>query len=218
MTAIKFCGFTREEDLRLAVRLGVEYLGLNFVAASPRRLGLDQARRLSDAARDEAIRLGLAPPKLVGVFAGESIGGSDAVAAACALDYLQIHDERGPELAAGLARPCLLAWRLRPGQEPPDLSRSPAWGHLLDAYDPARLGGSGRTCDWDLAARLSASLGGSVRLFLAGGLRPANVAEAIRRVRPFAVDVASGIERSPGHKDRDLMQAFVNEVRSVSDD
>ena len=84
-----------------------------------------------------------------------------------------------------------------------------AWGHLLDAFDAQRLGGTGRVCDWGLAAVMAQSC----RLFLAGGLRPDNVAEAIRAVAPFAVDVASGIEVDPGIKAPELMRAFIEEVR-----
>ncbi|MGQ9555358.1 MAG: phosphoribosylanthranilate isomerase [Anaerolineae bacterium] len=219
MTLIKFCGLTRSEDVRTAVQLGVNFLGLNFVLTSPRFVELSRATHLCQVAREEAVHRGIPVPKLVGVFAGEDAGTMTSMAARCGLDCVQVYGavstgscEWQSELDSGLGLAVIRAWQLRPGEPLPEIGGESVWAHLVDAFDPQRLGGSGQVCDWSVAAALARQC----RLFLAGGLRPENVAEAIRAVAPFAVDVASGIETRPGIKDVELMRRFVEEVRGSS--
>ena len=215
MTFIKFCGFTRAEDVRIAVQLGVDFLGFNFVPASPRFVAPSRAIDLCQVAREEAISAGMPMIRLVGVFTGEDAGTMMDIATACGLDYVQVHganlggwgQQGEPRLWPNI--PIIRAWRLRPGEPLPEVTGKSAWAHLADAFDPQKLGGTGQVCDWHLAAILARQC----RLFLAGGLRPENVAKAICAVAPFAVDVASGIEARPGVKDVELMKRFVEEVR-----
>lgn len=204
MTAVKFCGLTRPEDVRVAVRLGVEYLGLNFVPASPRYLPPERVAPLVEAAHREAARLGTAAPAFVGVCAPD---GPEVTLPAEVLDLVQWH---GPVDASPLDLPLIQALRLPPGTAAPDLPAGP-WAYLIDAYHRQLLGGTGRQADWTLAAGLAPRC----RLFLAGGLRPENVADAVAAVHPFAVDVAGGIEAAPGVKDHTLMRSFIETVRKA---
>jgi phosphoribosylanthranilate isomerase len=206
VTAVKFCGFTREEDVREAVRLGADYLGLNLVAVSPRRLTPAAAAQLAEAAHDEAVRGGFRHPLLVGVLTGSCTAAATA-ARACGLDAVQWHGIGEDWVLADVGLPLIAAVRPRPG-EPANLPDG-AWAYLVDAHDPVLLGGTGRLADWEAAAGLASRQ----RVFLAGGLSPDNVAAAVLKVQPFAVDVASGIEAAPGVKDHARMRAFIEQVR-----
>ena len=206
MTAVKFCGFTREEDVRVAVRLGADYLGFNLVPASPRYVPPSVARLLAGTARQEAARVGTGAPIAVGVLATPPAEALEQ-ARSCGLDAIQLHGLIGNEDLGAIGMPIIAAVRPRSGELP--VLANGAWAYLVDAHHNILLGGTGHLADWDAAGEL-ASRG---RVFLAGGLTPANVAEAVRRVRPFAVDVASGIESAPGAKDHARMSAFMEAVR-----
>ncbi|NPV08956.1 MAG: phosphoribosylanthranilate isomerase [Anaerolineae bacterium] len=215
MTRVKFCGFRREEDVRLAVRLGVDYLGLNFVPGTPRCISPARARGLVEAAHDEARRSGSPPVRLVGVFGPMDRKTVEGIVQQCGLDLVQMHLGRAFTNAPSMARlpvPAILALRCRPGEEPPGLEQvEGVYAHLLDGYHPTSLGGTGLRADWALASRLART----GRLILAGGLSAANVAQAIGEVHPYAVDVASGVEQAPGIKDEEQMALFVHAVRSA---
>ena len=205
MTAVKICGLTREEDAALAGELGATWVGFNFSAESPRRVGPETARRLASAAGDAALR--------VGVFVSEGPALiREAVDAAC-LDLVQIHRRLTPEDPGAYGVPVVAVAHMglsAPKPPPPDLlARCKAV--LFDARVPGRAGGSGKRFDWSLV--VGRDFGAPV--LLAGGLTPGNVAEAIRRVRPWGVDVASGVESSPGVKDPDRMRRFFEAVRSA---
>jgi len=208
VTAVKLCGLTREEDVRAAIGLGVDFLGFNFVPESPRCLTLERAMVLVGVAHAEAAERRLPLPRLVGVFAppGDAL---EETVRLCRLDYVQWH---GPlEALMSQSLPLIQALRPAPGEAPPETLPGRPWAYLLDAYHHRLLGGTGRRADWEVGAALARRC----RLFLAGGLDPANVGRAVLAVKPFAVDVASGIEVSPGIKDHQLMQAFVEEVRKA---
>jgi phosphoribosylanthranilate isomerase len=205
VTAVKICGLTREEDAALAGELGAAWVGFNFSAESPRRVGPETARRLASAAGDAALR--------VGVFVSEGPALiREAVDAAC-LDLVQIHRRLTPEDPGAYGVPVVAVAHMglsAPKPPPPELlARCKAV--LFDARVPGRSGGSGKRFDWSLVA--GRDFGAPV--ILAGGLTAGNVAEAIRRVRPWGVDVASGVESSPGVKDRDKMRRFFEAVRSA---
>jgi phosphoribosylanthranilate isomerase len=200
---VKICGVTRLEDALLAARLGADALGFNFWPGSRRFV-------TPAAAREIIVRL---PPFVtpVGVFVNQPEAELRAVAGETGIQVLQLHGDETPELCARLPLPVLKAI---PVDQLRSLSRLLSYdvlGFLLDT--PSRgHGGSGRPFDWSLAEGVSEV----APVVLAGGLTPENVAEAVRAVRPWAVDVASGVESSPGVKDADRMARFLEAAREVA--
>lgn len=204
-TRIKICGITRWEDAQLAVDLGAAALGFNFYSRSPRHL---------DPAAARAIILKL-PPLIVpvGIFANESDGDLVAgIARESRVTVLQMHGPQFPPRDAALAHfPWIRAVAVREGFRPETLRELGGDAFLLDAFDAELLGGTGKPFKWALADE--ANRFGTV--ILAGGLTPENVGQAIREVRPFAVDVASGVETSPGVKDEKKLRRFFAAVQEA---
>ena len=204
MTRIKCCGMTRVEDALLAARLGADAIGLVFTPRSPRRLGLQQAK---------LIRLAL-PPFIatVALFMDDDAALVHQVIDAVQPELLQFHGQESDAWCMQFGRRYLKAIAMGEGEAA--LSRLHDYPHatglLLDGHGLGEAGGSGRVFDW---SRMPAGL--AQPLILAGGLNPGNVADAIRIARPWAVDVASGIEASPGIKDAAKMAAFIAAVRQV---
>ncbi len=203
MTRVKICGVTREEDAALASELGASYVGLNFAAVSPRRVTLQAARRLSRAVARGVTR--------VGVFVSEPFGEIRRAVEEAGLDLVQVHRPLTREDLEALPCPVIaVAHVSRNGADPaPRELLARCRMLLLDTSGGERPGGTGKAFDWDLVAGRSWPL----PLILAGGLTPENVSEAIARVRPSAVDVASGVESSPGIKDEIRMRRFFEAVR-----
>lgn len=204
MTLVKICGITSVEDAVEAVRLGANMLGFVF-AESPRRVNISTAKSIE--------RIVGADVRTVGVFAEET----DEVLRAmdeCSLTYAQLHGGQSEEFACTIgAQRVIRAVRVRRAEDIAMLAEhTHAAFYLLDAYSEKRMGGTGEQFDWSLAAG-SSSLGRPV--ILAGGLNPGNVAEAIRTTAPFAVDVSSGVESSPGKKDINKMREFIDNVRKA---
>jgi phosphoribosylanthranilate isomerase len=204
VTEIKVCGLTRPEDVALACELGARYVGFNFAAVSPRRVERDAAGELARATTPGVER--------VGIFVGESPEDIRRAVDAARLDLIQIHRPLA-ETDLTLARP-VIAWLgvdlwAEIGGTPLELAAR-CRAILVDTAAPGgRGGGTGRAFDWSaLEGRTF-----PVPVWLAGGLRAENVAEAIRRVRPAAVDVSTGVESSPGIKDRSRMEAFFLAVK-----
>lgn len=202
LTRVKICGITRREDAQLAVELGATALGFNFYPPSPRCI---------DPAAARAITLKL--PLLitaVGIFANESDDEHVAhVARESRVSAVQLHGPKFPPLDGALANfTRIRAVAVREGFQPALLRELGGDAFLLDAYDPELLGGTGKPFNWALARE--ANRFGTI--ILAGGLTPENVGQAIREVRPFAVDVASGVEAVPGVKDPGKLRAFFREV------
>ena len=206
MVRIKLCGVTRLDDALRAVDLGIDVIGFNFVSESPRRIEPRQAESI--AARIPAFVL------RVGVFANEAHHSLRDKARAARIHCIQFHGEEEPEECAKAPLPWYKAHRAHHGFRLEEVQRYNSTTCLLDAYAPGRRGGTGRSGDWDLARRASAHR----RVILAGGLNPGNVAEAIRSVHPYAVDVNSGVESSPGRKDIDRLARFVAQVASSGGD
>lgn len=199
-TRIKFCGLTRRQDVEAAVAAGADALGFVLWEGSRRHVTLDQMAELAVDVPAFVTRVGLlvdAPPELV-------------FAASEHLDLLQFHGDESPQECQRYSRPWIKALRMREGLCLEKAARQyhQARALLLDAYRPGVPGGTGEIFDW---SRIPARLAKPV--ILAGGLTPANVAEAIAAVGPLAVDVSGGIERSPGVKDADAMIAFAREVQ-----
>jgi phosphoribosylanthranilate isomerase len=201
-TRVKICGITRLEDAQAAVELGASALGFNFYLPSPRYIA-------PAAARDIIRQL---PPLVmpVGVFADETESAHvAAVARQAGVAAVQLHGPRFPQPDGALGDyPLIRAVAVGPGFKPDELRELQANAFLLDNFDPALRGGTGRAFDWSVA-REAKQYG---RIILAGGLTPENVGQAVREVRPFAVDVASGVESAPGLKDPAKLRAFFAEV------
>jgi phosphoribosylanthranilate isomerase len=205
---VKFCGITRFEDAQEAARLGAWAIGLNHWAQSPRRCDPAVAAEIGATLRRRL--------EVVGVFVNSSLDEIDAAAEDESLTMLQLHGDEGPAFCREAARrtglKVIKAVRVRSAADVQAAAAYRTDFHLLDAHRPGVPGGSGESFDWELVAnRLS-----DVRLILAGGLTPSNVGEALAIVRPFAVDVASGVEAAPGVKDHALMAAFAERARGAS--
>jgi len=202
-TRVKICGITRAEDLRAAADAGADAFGLVFYPPSPRFLTLERARELRRAA----------PAFLtsVALFANPTRAEVGRVLEAVRPDLLQFHGEETPEFCAAFGVPYVKACRVRQGTNLLEYWRafSDACGWLADAWVD-EYGGAGTSFDWSLVPR-----GAERPLILSGGLAPENVAAAIRRVRPWAVDVSSGVEAAKGIKDAARIAAFLAEVRNA---
>lgn len=203
MVRVKICGVTSLSDAVACVELGADLLGLNFWPGSRRRCAEDVAR---DVVREVG---GCA--EVVGVFVDAPVDEVRRVREATGIRWVQLHGDEPPGAVEALGPEAYKA--LRVGGEPvgATAARYPGERLLLDASVPGMIGGTGRTFDWSLAQALAQGRD----LLLAGGLVPENVAEAVRAVRPWAVDVASGVERAPGQKDLARVKAFVDAARGA---
>jgi len=206
-TRVKICGITRPEDAGLAVELGAAALGFNFYPPSPRYIAPALARTVID--RLPALVM------TVGVYADETdVKRVVAVAREAGVAAVQLHGPRFPATLAALDVFRLIrAVAVGDGFRPEGLRDLRASAFLLDTLDPERRGGTGKSFDWELA-REAKHFG---PIILAGGLTPENVGEAIRQVRPFAVDVASGVESAPGKKDPARLRSFFAAVRKADE-
>lgn len=206
-TRVKICGITRLEDVHAACMAGADALGFVFYEPSPRAVVVEQAAELVAATP--------AFVSAVGLFVDPTAQQVNDVLARVPLDLLQFHGEETPAFCASFGRPWIKAVRMREGI---DLAtecqrHAGARGVLLDTFVAGRAGGTGETFDW---RRIPATL--RTPVILAGGLKPDNVAEAIRTVRPWAVDVSGGVEERPGIKSATALEAFMRGVNSVHTD
>jgi phosphoribosylanthranilate isomerase len=209
---VKICGLTSLDDALAAAESGADLLGFIFYDKSPRAV---DARTVAQIIRDldHVSRFTLhVSLRTVGVFVNPSLEQVVRTMDYCGLDLAQLHGEETPELLAALPGRAFKALRPRDAVEAASLAGQfahfgPAIGPdlLVDAYHPTLRGGAGQTGDWSLAANLA----GQHRLLLAGGLTPDNVPQAIAQVRPWGVDVASGVETTPGRKDHRRLRAFM---------
>lgn len=212
-TRVKICGITTPAAALAAARAGADAIGLVFYAPSPRAVSVEEAAEIVAAL----------PPfvSAVGLFVNAEPALVDKVLARVPLDLLQFHGDETPAYCGNFGKPWLKAIRVRPDTYIPGLMDEfhAARGILLDAWHEDVYGGSGRSFDWDLlrAQRGSDSAGAAdgSRIILAGGLRPDNVAQAIRTAMPWGVDVSSGVETAPGVKSEPLINAFMREVQRV---
>jgi phosphoribosylanthranilate isomerase len=201
--AVKVCGVTRVSDAEACVRAGADYVGLNFVASSPRCIDVALARLISRAIRGRA--------GVVGVVAGETDQTLFRLLVEAELDLVQLHGDEPPDQVLALRPHAFKAIRVG---GPEDLAAASLYGGemlLVDAKVAGKLGGTGVAVDPALVAPLARSR----RVILAGGLTPQNVADRVRSVRPWGVDVASGVEVSPGIKDPHRVEAFIRNARDA---
>jgi phosphoribosylanthranilate isomerase len=211
MVKVKICGITNWTDARRAIESGADLLGFNFVATSPRYVTPAKARRMVKKLPGNI--------SAVGVFENESEEAMLEIARSVGLDQLQLHGDETPAMVARLARngrrlrvikSVIKALRVKKTFRASQLDAyRRADAILLDAYSRKARGGTGKTFDWQAARRAK----GHGRIFLAGGLTPENVGEAIRTARPYAVDVCSGVESRPGKKDARRMKSLVKAVK-----
>lgn len=212
---VKICGITNLEDAEAAIEAGADMLGFNFYRPSPRFVESATAHNIISAVRVKA-KTSRAQVTMVGVFVNEPVEDVARIAAEVGLDGVQLHGEETADYLRRLKQAVprqFLVKVIRPNGAidlaPPEVYPSDAY--MIDAYDPKLHGGTGRTTDWTLARDAADKL---PRLFLAGGLSPENVAEAIAAVRPYAVDACSALEVSPGRKDHARLREFVAAVRA----
>ena len=195
---VKICGITRLEDADAAVNAGASALGFVFWPGSPRFVDPYRARAIVKAL----------PPFVtpVGLFVNQPREYVSGVASLVRLGAVQLHGDESVEFGASIAWPVIKALSVDRAREWPATTTL-----LLDAHDPVKRGGTGHTIGWTAAAGVAAER----KILLAGGLTPENVAEAVARVRPFGVDVSSGVERSPGIKDHDRINAFFEALHAT---
>jgi len=202
---IKVCGLTRAEDVEAAVDAGADVLGFVFTA-SPRRITTDLATRLLGYVPQGVLRVGL--------FLDQDRSEINRVVSSVPLDVLQFHGSESETDCSAYGLPWLKAVAMENAEsaQRAEADYPGAMGLLLDSHTAGKRGGSGRIFDWSLSAPVSKPV------WLAGGLHADNVGQAIRAVRPFAVDVSSGVEAAPGIKDAARMTAFVRAVREVENE
>jgi phosphoribosylanthranilate isomerase len=203
-TRIKICGITREQDVSAVAGNGADALGLVFYEKSPRHVSVQQAVQLVHAV----------PPfvTVVGLFVNPSVDYVREVLAKVPLDVLQFHGEEAPEYCRQFGKPYLKAIRVKAGVDLVECAARyvGAQGLLLDAFVEGTQGGTGESFDWALIPHDL-----PLPVILSGGLHAGNVAAAIEQVRPYAVDVSSGVEASKGIKDAAKIAAFIHEVKNV---
>ncbi len=203
MTRVKICGITSEQDAAAAVAAGADALGFVFVPDSPRYIRADLVER---------IVAGLPPfVTSVGVFVNQAVDEMLEIAARCRMQAVQLHGEESEEIARRIPLQVIKAIRVRDRESLRPVATYPANAFLLDAYVEGKAGGTGTTFPWGLVAGVT----GKVPIILSGGLRPDSVEAAVRRVRPYAVDVSSGVEIRPGEKDPQKVREFIAAVRRV---
>ncbi|MGZ4960404.1 MAG: phosphoribosylanthranilate isomerase [Methylomonas sp.] len=203
-TRVKICGFTRAEDAVYAGSLGVDAIGLVFYSSSPRFVSIEKAAEIARALP--------AFVSVVALFVDAEPSLIREVVSRVRVDCLQFHGDEHPDACRLYDKPYIKAIRMREGVDIADLEKQyhDAAGLLLDAYHPGVPGGTGSGFDWDLIPQ---SL--ILPIILAGGLTPDNVGQAVRAVKPYALDVSSGVEAGKGVKDADKMAAFIRKTNQT---
>lgn len=206
MTFIKICGITNLEDAMLAAELGADAIGLNFVAASPRFIDKQAATEIVNG-------IGTAVKK-IGVFVDEST--EKLLDMAPLLDAIQLHGDESPEFVRALkihsGLPIIKAFQVSANFDPGRINAYSADGILLDAFSGTLRGGTGHGFDWEIAKEVRRSC---EVLYLAGGIGPENACDAIQYVRPYALDICSGVESEKGKKDRGKMKQLFDAVNRM---
>jgi phosphoribosylanthranilate isomerase len=204
MTLVKICGITNLEDALVAVEAGADALGFNFYRPSPRYISPAAAREITAALPEQILK--------VGVFVNEDQASVVEIARTAGINALQLHGDESPAYCAALEGWYVIkvfSQKNLTDRTPVDYNVAAV---MVDAGDNAMRGGTGRIVDWALATEFRDLV---PKLFLAGGLSPTNVEDAITTVRPYAVDACSLLEHAPGKKDHDLVRAFIKNVRAV---
>ncbi len=200
---VKICGITNLEDARHASTCGADALGFVFDPGSPRFINPDLARRI----------IADLPPLMtsVGLFVNETPARIREMVDFCGLNTVQLHGDEEPDQCNYPPCRVIKALRLRQQMDSGLFAAYQVSALLLDAYIPDQFGGTGQRCDWQQAAAIAAQR----RIILAGGLNPENVAEAVRQVHPYGVDVSSGVEKQPGLKDPEKVARFIRMAKEA---
>ena len=208
MVRVKICGITNAADARAALEAGADALGFNFWRGSARYISPQEARRIIEELPREILPVGV----FVNVPDAETLA---RIASEAGVRGVQLHGDETPDYCRLLSgRMVIKALRVGDDFEPESAATFETSAVLLDAFSRVARGGTGETFDWSIARRVRALV---PQLYLAGGLTPENVREAIAAVEPFAVDVCSGVESVPGRKDPARMRAFIDAVRGASE-
>jgi len=203
MVKVKICGITTLDDALMAVAAGADALGFVFFEKSPRCINPVAAAKI----------IAKLPPfvQTVGLFVNEELEQINWTADFCGLDVVQLHGDESPEDCQDVRRRVIKAFRVQNIVSIDPLKKYQVSGYLLDAWCPDCYGGTGKSFNWEVAA--AARQYG--RILLAGGLSPDNVAEAVRVVQPYGVDVSSGVESAPGKKDGEKVKAFIKRAKGL---
>jgi len=203
---VKICGITNLEDALFAVEAGADALGFVFYGNSPRYISPKDARSV----------ISELPPFVttVGVFVDEEAGRVREIAAGAGLGVVQLHGSERPDYCANMGLSVIKALRVREERDILEMASYNVAAFLLDTYKKGQMGGTGEVFDWDVAVKAVGE--GKRPVILSGGLSPDNVAGAVNKVRPYAVDVSSGVESKPGVKDRELVRFFIREAKKTS--
>ena len=201
---VKICGMTQLQDVMLAVEQGADAVGFIFYSKSPRSVTMKEARDM----------IAQLPPfvETVGVFVDETADKVNKTAESCGLDLVQLHGDESPTYCRKIRRRVIKAFRVKDLQSIKLLEKYPVSGFLLDTFSEEAHGGTGKVFDWNLV-HPAKKIG---PVILAGGLTPRNIRQAINQVRPYGVDVCSGVEKEPGIKDPDKVRDFLKNIRSGS--
>lgn len=204
MVRVKICGITNLEDALHAAACSADALGFNFYPESPRYVDPGDARKIISAL----------PPFVlaVGLFVNAPAQEVEEISRDCGVHVLQLHGDEEPEFCGRLSRPVIKAIRVRDATFLDEMARYTVQGFLLDAFHPELYGGTGRSFNWELVR----DAGRYGKIILAGGLTPENVAGAVGKGRPYAVDAASGVELMPGVKDPEKVKRFIFAAKRVS--
>jgi len=201
---VKICGITNIDDALDAIEFGADFLGFNFYSDSPRFIDPLQAKKII-----EDIPLNISK---VGIFVNEGAQHVKDIAIELSLDWIQFHGDETAEYCNAFGHPWFKAFRLQEEEDVKQISLYQSTHVMVDSYVEKAFGGTGVVSNWDLARKAKAH----GQLFLSGGLKPDNVELAMNAVQPYAVDVASGVESSPGVKDRFKMEEFIKRVKSYT--
>jgi phosphoribosylanthranilate isomerase len=203
MTKVKICGITNLDDARVAVDAGADMLGLIFYPPSPRYVTPEQAQTIVASVPSSL--------PVIGVFVNEDAATVSRIARASGVQMVQLHGEESPELCHQLSWPVVKTFRFTAQVQPEMMRQYTVAAYLIEGFHADLYGGGGAVADWQRAATLQ-QYG---RIMLAGGLTADNVAAAIRTVRPYAVDVCSGVEATPGKKDGHKVRVFVARAKTA---
>lgn len=202
-TRVKICGITRQQDADFAADSGADAIGLVFYPPSPRAISIAQAQNITKGLTAFVTKVAL--------FVDPDVANVSRCLDAVSVDIIQFHGDETPEFCSQFGKPYIKAVRMKPDTDLAQLAEAYASADalLLDTYQPGVPGGTGTTFDWSLISQIDKPI------ILAGGLKVDNVAEAIKQVQPFAVDVSGGVEAEKGIKSHDKISAFMREVANA---